>query len=88
MVEVLSGPERRRCHTPQEKIIIIQQTMEPTMTESHVARLHGFNANQIFRWRRQYEEGSLTAMVSGEEVVPASELVASAGSSTCWARRR
>ncbi|ECB7261394.1 hypothetical protein E1D10_24060, partial [Salmonella enterica subsp. enterica serovar Brancaster] len=49
MVEVLSGPERRRRRTPQEKIAIIQQTMEPGMTVSHVARLHGINANQIFK---------------------------------------
>ncbi|QGY33245.1 hypothetical protein CUN67_24260 (plasmid) [Pantoea cypripedii] len=61
MVEVLSGPERRRRRTPQEKTAIIQQTMEPGMTVSHVARLHGINANQIFKWRRQYEDGSLTA---------------------------
>ena len=40
--------------TPQEKIAIIQQTMEPGMTVSHVARLHGINANQIFKWRKQY----------------------------------
>lgn len=76
MVEVLSGPERRRRRTPQEKIAIIQQTMEPGMTVSHVARLHGINANQIFKWRRQYEDGSLTAVTSGGEVVPASELAA------------
>lgn len=76
MVEVLSGPERRRCRTPQEKITIIQQIMEPGMTVSHVARLHGINANQIFKWRRQYEDSSLTAVASGEEVVPASELAA------------
>ena len=38
----------------QEKIAIIQQTMEPGMTVSHVARLHGINANQIFKWRKQY----------------------------------
>lgn len=54
MVEVLSGPERRRRRTPQEKIAIIQQTMEPGMTVSHVARLHSINANQIFKWRKQY----------------------------------
>ncbi|EPD6777329.1 MULTISPECIES: IS3 family transposase [Salmonella] len=76
MVEVLSGPERRRRRTPQEKIAIIQQTMEPGMTVSHVARLYGINANQIFKWRKQYEDGSLTAVASGEEVVPASELAA------------
>ncbi len=53
MVEVLSGPERRRRRT-QEKIAIIQRTMEPSVTVSHVARLHGINANQIFKWRKQY----------------------------------
>jgi len=44
------------------------------MTVSHVTRLHGINANQIFKWRRQYEDGSLTTVASGEEVVPDSEL--------------
>ena len=74
MVGVLSGPERRRRRTPQEKIAIIQQTMEPGMTVSHVARLHGINADQTFKWRRLYEDGSLAAEASGKEVVPASEL--------------
>lgn len=75
MVEVLTGPERRR-RTPQEKIDIIQQTMQLGMSVSHVARLYGINANQIFKWRKQYENGSLTALKSGEDVVPASELAA------------
>lgn len=46
------------------------------MTVSHVASLHGINASQIFTWRRQYEYGTLTAVASGEEVVPASVLAA------------
>lgn len=62
MVEVLSGPERRWRRTPQEKIAITQQIMEPGMTVSHVARLHGINANQIFKWHRQYEDCSLTSL--------------------------
>lgn len=53
MVEVLAGPERRRRRTQQEKIAIIQQTMDPGMTVSHVVRLHGINANQIFKWRKK-----------------------------------
>ncbi|EKE9144858.1 IS3 family transposase [Escherichia coli] len=76
MIESLSGPERRRRRTPQEKIAIVQQTMEPGMTVSHVARLNGVNANQVFTWRRQYQNGSLTAVSAGEDVVPASELTA------------
>ncbi|WP_162475426.1 transposase, partial [Candidatus Erwinia dacicola] len=73
MIEILSGPERRRRRTPQEKIAIVQQTLKPGMTVSHVARLHGVNANQVFIWRRQYQNGSLTAVSAGEDVVPASE---------------
>lgn len=73
---MLSGPERRRHPTPQEKIAIIQQAMEPGVTVSHVARPHSINTNQIFKWRRQYEDGSLTVVASGEGVIPASELAA------------
>lgn len=46
------------------------------MTVSPVARLHGVNANPIFAWRKQYQAGSLTAIMAGENVVPASELAA------------
>lgn len=76
MVEVLTGAERRRCRTPQEKIAIVQQTFEPGMTVSHFARLHDVNANQLFKWHQQFQEGSLTASSAGEDVVPASELAA------------
>ena len=76
MVEVLTGAERRRRRTPQEKISIVQQTFEPGMTVSHVACLHDVNANQLFKWRKQFQEGSLTAITAGEDVVPASELAA------------
>ena len=76
MVEVLTGAKQRRRRTPQEKIAIVQQSMEPGMTVSYVARLHGVNANQVFKWRKQYQEGSLTAITAGEDVVPASELTA------------
>lgn len=33
-------------------------------------------ASQLFLWRKQYQEGSLTAVAAGEQVVPASELAA------------
>lgn len=39
-----------------------------------VARQHGVAASQLFLWRKQYQEGSLTAVAAGEQVVPASEL--------------
>ncbi|HGU2161299.1 TPA: IS3 family transposase, partial [Escherichia coli] len=49
---------------------------EPGMTVSLVARQHGVAASQLFLWRKQYQEGSLTAVAAGEQVVPASELAA------------
>ncbi|HDK1265618.1 TPA: IS3 family transposase, partial [Escherichia coli] len=60
--------------TTQEKIAIVQQSFEPGMTVSLVARQHGVAASQLFLWRKQYQEGSLTAVAAGEQVVPASEL--------------
>ncbi|MGU3207362.1 IS3 family transposase (plasmid) [Escherichia coli] len=75
MIDVL-GPEKRRRRTTQEKIAIVQQSFEPGMTVSLVARQHGVAASQLFLWRKQYQEGSLTAVAAGEQVVPASELAA------------
>ncbi|EGJ00177.1 insertion sequence 2 OrfA protein [Shigella dysenteriae 155-74] len=39
MIDVL-GPEKRRRRTTQEKIAIVQQSFEPGMTVSLVARQH------------------------------------------------
>ncbi|WP_406904339.1 IS3 family transposase, partial [Klebsiella oxytoca] len=75
MIDVL-GPEKRRRRTTQEKIAIVQQSFEPGMTVSLVSRQHGVAASQLFLWRKQYQEGSLTAVAAGEQVVPASELAA------------
>ncbi len=59
MIDVL-GPEKRRRGSVQEKIAIIQQSFG--MTVSLVARQHGVAASQLFLWRKQYQEGSLTAV--------------------------
>ncbi len=68
MIDVL-GPEKRRRRSVQEKIAIVQQSLEPGMTVSLVARQHGVAASQLFLWRKQYQEGSLTAVAAGEQVV-------------------
>lgn len=73
MTGILLRQEVRKRKTPQGKIAIIQQTMEPGMNLSHIARLHGIQPSLLFKWKKQYQEGSLA---DGEEVVPASELAA------------
>lgn len=72
----LLGPERRRRRSSEEKLAMIQETYEPGKTVSWVARRHGVNANQLFRWRKLHQEGSLAAVQAGEDVVPASQLAA------------
>ncbi len=52
MTGILLGHEARRRKTPQEKIAIIQQSMEPGMSVSHVARLHGIQPSLLFKWSR------------------------------------
>lgn len=54
MIDVL-GPEKRRRRTTQEKIAIVQQSFEPGMTVSLVARQHGVATSQLFLWRKQYQ---------------------------------
>ncbi|MBB5061645.1 transposase [Granulicella aggregans] len=39
---------------------MVQLTMEPGASVSEVARAHGVNANQVFKWRRSWERGELT----------------------------
>ena len=39
-----------------------------------VARQYGVNPNQLFHWRKLYQNTSLSAVSAGAEVIPASEL--------------
>ncbi len=49
--EILMGPERRRRWSPTEKVAIVQETYEPGVTVSLVARRHGLSPAQLFAWR-------------------------------------
>ena len=75
-VEIITSVQRRRRWTAPEKVRMVEETFEPGMTVSLVARRHGVAANQLFTWRRLVAQGSLTAAGSGEEVVPASDYFA------------
>ncbi len=55
MIDVL-GPEKRRRRTTQEKIAIVQQSFEPGMTVSLVARQHGVAAASYFSGASNTEE--------------------------------
>jgi transposase len=72
-VEVITSVQRRRRWSVEEKAAMVQETYAAGMSVSLVARQHGVAPNQLFRWRRLYAEGALSAVGAGEEVVPASE---------------
>ncbi|AOJ97948.1 transposase [Burkholderia vietnamiensis] len=73
-VEVLTQPEQPRRRSVEERLAIVRETFEPGATVSGVARRHQVNANQVFAWRKLYQDGSLSAVSAGEQVVPASDL--------------
>ena len=75
-IEVFVRDQRRRRWSLSEKQTLVRRTYEPGMSVSLVARQNGVGASQLFNWRKLDREGALTAVGSGESVVPASELAA------------
>lgn len=55
----------RKRRTVAEKLSIVQLTMEPGASVAEIARAHGVNANQVFKWRRLFAKGQLSEAGSG-----------------------
>ena len=53
------GRRGRRRRPISEKLAIVRLTMEPGASVAEIARAHGVNANQVFKWRRLFERGHL-----------------------------
>ncbi len=73
-VEVVTSVQRRRRWTPEQKLEIVKQTIEPGSSVSMVARQFGITAAQLLQWRKAYLQGSLVSVGTNETVIPASEL--------------
>ena len=73
-IEIIIGRERRRRYTAHEKVRFVEETMQPGMTVSAVARLHGISPSLLFGWRRRMAEGGLEAVRADEDVVAASRV--------------
>jgi transposase len=50
----------RRFRSLSEKHQIVQLTLKPGASVAEVARAHGVNSNQVFKWRRAFERGELS----------------------------
>lgn len=63
---------KRRQYGTAEKRQIVEESFHPRTSVARVAREHGINANQIFKWRRLYQRGRLGGQA---DVAPATELL-------------
>jgi len=51
--EIITGPERRRCWSDEEKLQLVAEACSPGNSVSQVARQRGISANQLFDWRHR-----------------------------------
>jgi transposase len=60
-----SGSRKGRPNYPIDfKLRLAQQACEPGVSVSRLALEHGINANMLFKWRRHYRAGVLSAAPS------------------------
>jgi transposase len=69
-VEVITGARRRRDWSIEEKLAIIAESCATRSSISEVARRHGINRNQLFRWRAESRAGKLGRAAVANEFVP------------------
>jgi transposase len=61
--EVLSGPERRRRWSTEEKLRVLAHSVAPGSSPSLTCRLHGISSGQLYTWRKQFRTGELTGFI-------------------------
>jgi transposase len=66
-MEVLTGPERRRRWSAEEKLAMVRENFEPGKSVSMVARKHGVNPNQLFHWRKLHQDAACRRSVPAKK---------------------
>ena len=71
--EILSGPERRRRWSSEEKAGIVAEVMLPGATVTEIARRYGISRGLLYTWRREAGHGRASdcAATSLPDFVPA-----------------
>ena len=62
-VEVISGRERRRAWTTEQKLQIVAESFEAGASPIAVARRHGIGSGLLYTWRQQVVRGELGVIV-------------------------
>jgi len=51
--EVLSGPERRRRWSSEQKAALVSETAQSGASVAEIARRHGISRSLLYSWRRE-----------------------------------
>lgn len=63
-MEILTGVERRRDWSDEEKLAILQEAADPDARIADVARQHDIKPQQIYTWRRKFAAEQSESVVS------------------------
>src|SRR3954451_13204660 len=61
--EILTGPERRRRWSAEEKVRIVAETRTPGTRVADVARRRGISRGLLYTWRREADGAALPDLV-------------------------
>jgi transposase len=64
-VEVLTGPERRRRWSWDEKARIVAESLAPDAVASSIALRYGLHRNQLYAWRKELRAAADEAARAG-----------------------
>ena len=74
VVEIITGRERRRRWSLQDKMRIVAESNEPGSMIRAVAARHGVCESLVFTWRREAREGLLDPALASPMFVPVQAL--------------
>jgi len=97
-VEIITGAERRRRWSDEEKLQLVAEACRPGNSVSQVARRRGISASQLFGWRRKamakglitdrrLEESTAKALTFASVEIAKEQLPADAGGKVRSTRR-
>ncbi len=73
-IEVVTGEQKRRRYTAEEKSRFVALSMQPSYSVSLVARQYGITPSLLFKWKRLMNEGGQSAIAAGDDVVSVAEV--------------
>ena len=70
-----AGRKKRQMRSAAEKLRIVEEASAPGASVALVAREHGVNANQVFKWRGLHQAGKLIKQRSKRSTAIAARLL-------------